>query len=539
MSDAALTALHRARRQHRRRSRRDIAFHAYVVLLLGGLYLVPHAVIMAGSADGPLEPWASRMQAVLPGVATATALGWLRLVTGAARWRGPVLLDAATVTWLLPTPVARARLLRPRFRRTALIHAGAAAALCTVGAYFGRLVVAGDVGTGSLAAAAAAGGAFAALGTGLAGLLACRRSPSTFRLPPGVLTAGAALASGLAVARGTVSPVPAWPEAVLLWSGPWGWAAQLWAAACGVERPGAPVAAVLLVGCAWAVLRLADRRVAALSTLTLQERARTAAAVSAAMVTMNFRQARVQVSGPGLPGRRSGRPPAPRPPRDPRLIVPWRTLVHWLSRPAALGWSALWLVAGCAAVTLADRLSGGFRSLAVVAALAGGYAAAGALLEAARLDGDDPARSGRLPWPLAGVVLRHALLPVATLLTAGAAACGVTAGLGLAVLPVAALVLCLPGLVAAGPVSACRGTLPVELLVGAETPLGNTAPVNLAVWYLRGPAVALLVLFPVVTLLLRDEPPGWSVVAVLLYLLSATAGLAAWAGFRAWALQRG
>uniref|UniRef100_A0AAU2JP14 ABC transporter permease n=1 Tax=Streptomyces sp. NBC_00049 TaxID=2903617 RepID=A0AAU2JP14_9ACTN len=534
-TDEVFGLLHGARRAHRVQKRRDTAFHVYVVLLLTAMYLVPFGALAYGAAGSPREPWATSVSGALPFAGTALALAWFRVVVGDARWRGPVLLDAATASWLLPAPVDRGRLLRPRLRRTIVLHGAGAGLLTAVATYFLNLVVLGRP-TAGIALAAAAAAVFGALAAATAGLVVSRDAIGPARRAAAALTVLAAAALLCAVLD-----APAWLRPLFLWSGPWGWVTQCLAAASGSAPTGWPAAAALLVACAVWVIGRADREIAAMPVGVLLRRIRSAASVTAAVVTVDFRQARLAARGPES-GVRRFRPPVLPPPRRPWLAVPWRTAAGWLAGPARLGWAAVWLAGAYTAVTVAPAAQGPGRIAAVLSALAAGYAATVGLLEAARLDGDDVNRSRALPWTFPGIVLRHALLPLAVLLPAGAVACALLASLGRPVLPAVLLLCCFPALLGAALISACRGTLPYELLLGADTVMGNTAVLQVAVWYLRGPMAACVVLFPFLAYGLRSVEggaPSLPAGAVLGGgLLLGTTALAAWAGMRAWSHVR-
>ncbi|MFI6049729.1 DUF6297 family protein [Streptomyces violascens] len=515
-TEEALEQLHVARGAHRRRKRQDTAFHLYVVALFSAMYLVPFIAIAYGAAGHPLEPYASYLRNALPFAGPAVALAWLRLAVGDALWRGPVLLDAATATWLLPTPVDRGRLLRPRFRRAVVLHSTVGTLAAAGAGYFLDLVMLGRP-TAGIAFAAVAGAAFGAFTVAVAGLIVSRDAVAPARRFAGPLTALAATALFCAAVGG-----PGWARPLFLWTGPWGWLAQ-----CLAADSGRAVALALLLASATAALVRADREVASTPVAVLRRRIRSASSVSAALITVDFRQARLAVRG--SPARRSRLPL----PRRPWLVIPWRTALGWLSRPALLGWAAGWLTVAYTAVTLARAADGPGRIVGLLVALAAGYAATAGLLEAARLDGDDVGRSRALPWPFPGIVLRHAILPLAVLLVSGAVACALAAALGRPVLPSLLLCCCFPALAGAALISACRGSLPYELLIGAETAMGNTAIPQVAVWYLRGPLAACLVLYPFLAFGLRATGP-WAACALAFGLLLGTAALTTWAGVRAW-----
>ena len=100
-----------------------------------------------------------------------------------------------------------------------------------------------------------------AVGTGLAGLV--ERHPASWpwvRRATPVALAAAALLGGIA-AWAAFGTLPAVVNTVLLWSGPWGWAAQgLTALAGRRRRPWWPVATALLAAVALAALAAAAAR---------------------------------------------------------------------------------------------------------------------------------------------------------------------------------------------------------------------------------------------------------------------------------------
>jgi hypothetical protein len=58
-----------------------------------------------------------------------------------------------------------------------------------------------------------------------------------------------------------------------------------------------------------------------------------------------------------------------------------------------------------------------------------------------------------------------------------------------------AALACVP-LVGAALVSAYRGDIPSSILIGVQTPIGDTGPLQVMLWYLRGPLMALVMLVP-------------------------------------------
>ena len=227
----------------------------------------------------------------------------------------------------------------------------------------------------------------------------------------------------------------------------------------------------------------------------------------------------------------------PRTRRRAGLAVPWRDVLGWLRDPARPAWSALQLAAAYLTASIAATARGWAQAALVLLTLVAAYGSAGQLVEAARLDVDDVNRSRVLPLRYPSLMLRHALAPALVLLLAGGIGCLLVAVLGGAVLPAALVLACLPALVLAAIASACKGLLPVRLLVGAETPMGNTAPGQVLFWYLRAPIVATLLLSPVVYLPLLLVSYGFPAYGLLgplgVHLALTTGGLAWWVRRRA------
>jgi hypothetical protein len=72
-------------------------------------------------------------------------------------------------------------------------------------------------------------------------------------------------------------------------------------------------------------------------------------------------------------------------------------------------------------------------------------------------------------------------------------------------------------LVGAALVSAYRGEVPMGLLVGAASPIGDTGPAQILAWYLRGPLVALVLLIPVALDLSFAIDAAWVAGGLLLW----------------------
>ena len=85
-----------------------------------------------------------------------------------------------------------------------------------------------------------------------------------------------------------------------------------------------------------------------------------------------------------------------------------------------------------------------------------------------------------------------------------AAACVVSGDLR----PLALLVVTIPVLVAGALVNVFRGSFSPALLVGADTPLGNTAALSVVFWYAWGTVLAVLPMTVLVSSALRSPGPG-------------------------------
>ncbi|MDX6338845.1 MAG: hypothetical protein QOG05_6185, partial [Streptosporangiaceae bacterium] len=241
---ATFALLRQLRRGRGRKQAASAAYWAYlaavIVVSYGGSLIVTS--YRALRHPPPATAAAPRLLHAAPAALAALALLVFLVLLRDALWRGPVTVPQATADWMLGTPVDRGRLLRPRFR-------GSAAGALLVGAAAGIVPAAALVALGlggrsggevaRLAAAAMVSMALLfALATGLAGLI--ERYPGTGRwvraATPGTLAA-AVLLGGLAAWAG-LGRLPSAVAAVLLWSGPWGWAAQPVIAAAGHARPG-------------------------------------------------------------------------------------------------------------------------------------------------------------------------------------------------------------------------------------------------------------------------------------------------------------
>ncbi len=555
---ATFALLRQLRRGRGRKQATNVAYWAYlaaiIVVSYGGSLIV--TAYRALRHPPPVTAAAPRLLHAGPAALTAVMLLVFLVLVRDALWRGPVTVPQATADWLLPTPVSRRRLLRPRFR-------GSAVGALLVGAVAGIVPAAALVALGlggrsggqvvRLAAAAMVSMALLfALGTGLAGLI--ERYPGTgrpVRVASPVTLAAAILLGGLAAWAG-FGRLPSAVAAVVLWSGPWGWAAQpmialaghhvaghdvagpVVPAMAGNPAPWWPLALGLLAGTALAALAWADRAAAGVPAAALRARARTLGAMSAAALSMNTRGVATAYTEAG--GTRRARIRLP-PPRRRELVLLWRDLLALLRSPARLVSAVLLALLATALIALAGH--GRPVSLVLVACgLSLGYLAAAWLCEGARLDADDPRRSANLPMKFESLAWWHAAVPCLVLLTAvgvpAAVACVVTGDLR----SLALLVVTIPVLVGGALVNVFRGSFSVALLVGADTPVGNTAAISIVFWYAWGTVLAVLPMTVLVSSALRSPGPAPLVRAVVIG-AGLAAGLGAYAARRAKRLRAG
>lgn len=535
LTEDALGELRRLRAAHRRRRAVESVYNAYVVVLLLAVYggaLVAYA-LRAGGRTGQLAP--GGIPATLP--AGLTALSLLVLLTGATTgsWRGPVTLDGPTVSWLLPQPIRWGVVLRPRWR-TSL---GLSAVAGTFGGAVVGLVLASlrvsDVGP------AFGGGALTGLllgvtSAGVGGLV--ETTPVLGRVLGRVawlvrlVVVALVVQAGLAVGGHRLLAL----EAVERWSGPWGWSVQPLLAAGGLPAAGWPLAAAAAAVVALAAAVGASAGVNRLRGSALRSRAATWSDVSGSVGTFDFRLARTSVDAArGRQVRARLRLPVP---RTPGTAVLWRDALSLLRDPGRPVAGVLWAAAGLllAELAAATEARTGIGALAVaVLAVFAAYRAAGVLTEPARLESDDRRRSTQLPFAAGSLALRHTVLPIAVLVVldiAGAVVAGLT---GHPVAPCLLLLVAVPAFVGGALVGAYRGPVPSGLLVGVDSPMGNTGGVQVVAWYLRGALVAVVPVIAALAIpLLRGS--GWQVAGSLVLVLGFA--LLSWGRSRATSLAR-
>ena len=492
VSDADVVEhLRRLRGGHRGvRTRSQVLFVAY---LLGLLLL--WAVVPAAGAVRALLDRDAVLLADPTAAATAAPLLLVAVFAGAmviglrlATWQGPLLLSAAAIAWYLTLPVDRAMALHPALLRGLLVMTAVG---LLVGAVLGLLLASATASSAPpMVAVAAGGGSLLGLLTGSVGLFVERgtRAARAVLVASPFSTAVVLTASALGVA--TYRGVDAGRTAeVLMWSGPWGWAAQPALAAATSAAPLWPVASALLVLLTAAATSLAWRGAADVPDGVLRSRARARSSFAAAVYLGEPRDARLAAEPVrARPARRARL----RPPSDPRLVVVWRDALHLRRAPARVAAAAGYLLA--AALLLTAGAPQGWTAAGVALLVHG---AAGQLLEPARLDADDPRRTRLFASDSGRVAVQHAALAIAVLVLLGwsvaaaaAAAGGVT--LGHVPLVMTVIVLLAPVPVVAGLLSAYKGRPPLFLAVQGD----DNGPMALLGWYLVGPLTSLCSLGP-------------------------------------------
>jgi Family of unknown function (DUF6297) len=523
-TDETIRLLRELRRTHARKQAANLAFWLYLaafaIFSYGG-WLVAAVVRALRRPPPPIADTPMLLRAAPAGLA-ALALLVLVVLLWDAGWRGPVVIAQPTADWLLDTPIRRDRLLRPRYRASVLkfILAGAATGLVPAA----LLLAAGLGGSGlgdSLRLAGVAmlnTGLLAGLGAGAAAW-AEAHSYSRLRLmtPVGLLAATAL--AGLAALTAAFG-LPAAIATVLLWSGPWGWAAQAPVALAGGSATLWPAATLLLGLAAAAAIMLGDRAAADVPAAVLRARAHTLGHMSAAVFNLDARRVTTAYrSATGAYGRARLRI---RPPLSRQLVIVWRDLTALLRAPSRLAWSAMLALASVGLGALAVRAPHA-DLLPLAGALILGYLAAAGLCEGARLDGDDPRRSAQLPFRYDTLAQCHAIVPcLALAVVAGGPAAVLTLITGHArlLLLVAVTIVVLVG---GALVNSFRGQLEGEMFEGFDTPLGNSSGVTITLWYVTGP---LLAVGPMIILWYAAINAGPTSLAIGQAVLSAA--LAAW-----------
>jgi hypothetical protein len=523
-TDETIGLLRELRRTRARKQVANLAFWLYlaaIAIFSYGGWLVAAIVRALRRPPPPIADTPMLLHAA-PAALCALALLVLVLLLWDARWRGPVVIAQPTADWLLDTPIRRDRLLRPRYRASVLkfILAGAATGLVPA-----ALLLAAGLGGSGLGDSLRLAGV-AMLNTGLlaglgAGAAAWAEAHSFARLraatPVGLLAVTAL--AGLAALTAAFG-LPAAIATVLLWSGPWGWAAQGPVALAGGSATLWP-AATLLLGLAAAVaVTLGDRAAADVPAAVLRARARTLGHMSAAVFNLDARRVTTAYrSATGAYGRARFRI---RPPLARQLVLVWRDLTALLRAPSRLAWSVLLALASVGLGALAVRAPHA-ALLPLAGALTLGYLAAAGLCEGARLDGDDPRRSAQLPFRYDTLARRHAIVPclaLAVLAGCPAAVLAIITGRPWLLLLIAATITVLVG---GALVNSFRGQLEGGMFEGFDTPLGNSSGITMTLWYVTGPLLAVGPMIILWSVAIRSGHSGRAIPEVVL-----SAALAIW-----------
>ncbi len=532
-TDATVSLLRELRRGHAGRRAASVAYWLYVaglITLIYGGWLVAAIDRTLRHPRPPLAVTPALMRAA-PAALCALAFLALAALLWDARWRGPVTISQATADWLLDTPVRRERLLRPRYRASALVRLPLAALAGLIPAV---LLLSAGTGGGAGHSLRLAGLAMlstalvASTGTGLAALAegrpAWRYSRAASAAGPAAVAAGlAAVAAGLLAALAAAGVLSSWVGTALLWSGPWGWAAQGPAALSGGHAPHWPVALALAAAAAVVAIVAGDRAAAGIPAAVLKARARMIGNMSAAVANLDVRRVGTAYrAGTSGYGRVRFRLPLP---ARPELVLPWRDVTALLRAPSRLVWAILLSFAAVGLGALAVHAPHS-ALLPLAGALSLGYLAAANLCEGARLDADDTRRSGQLPFRYDSLAWWHAIVPCLTLAVIGGIPAAVLAAVAGRAPLVAVVAVAIVVLVGGALVNSYRGPLEAEALTyGYETPVGNTGGIVVVLWYATGP---LLAIAPLLVLANRAiSAAGHAAIPVVVVL---SAALAAWLG---------
>jgi hypothetical protein len=398
-------------------------------------------------------------------------------------WQGPVVFARADVAFLLGGPLPRSGLVGRRLGLALLRGA-------LTGALVGAVAVVGLAGRGrSIAAGSAAGllvglALCGALAVGLAWAVQCSARASRWlgRSIPAAALLGAGM---VAIARSGATG-----RAVILWSGPWGWAVQ---SVAGVSRPGWEAALALLALAAAGGCLLALRRAGACSTERHALRAEAREGAVASLGALDVRTAQLALRTVATKPRRLGRARVALP-GSPPLAIPWRDLTAALRTPGRLAEAGL-LAGGGTALALSD--ANHLAAAAVGALLC--YFAVTRLLEPLRLEVDAPATARILLLrPFGRVLLSHVAVALAWVTLAALGALVPCALAHVIVARPAALatlvLLTLPTVALCAALSARRGgRMPLSVLFfasGGADPSGGGLVI--AGWLLAWPAAAAL-----------------------------------------------
>lgn len=499
----ATTEVLRLLRRHQlrslRRNRADIAFTGYMVLFIA-LLTVPPVFDFLYEAIGPSFHLTHQEEQRPTVVALLLVSVLLAVLWGSAREalvRGPLQLSEPMIDRVLSLPVDRARFLVPSMFQSVLLRALAGAVVAPLG-----VVLLGRTAPflpGSLSSAelmqVAFGGALVGVLSGVVGVLVIARGARVVRiLRPWHATAQLLLLSTAALAW--LSPPRPLVASVITWSGPWGWLVQPVTGLTG-DPWAMPWIALALSGVITAVLaRVALRCLPLVGLTDLRERGAVAAGLRSGVWMTD--PSWFQTAITERQGRASSLRVRLRPPGHARLLVAWRDLLGALRAPYPV-LVALLIASVSTAITQIDTHFEGTAAVAVsLVPLVGLYVAGSRLMSGARMGVADPRRVRFLPprYPLSVLALMHGLWPLCFLTVVVAATSLVFALFGDPTRTLAAMFLALPALVVGALAGVYRGLMPDHLFLGVDTPFGNTAPLQIALWHLSGLLGALAVTWP-------------------------------------------
>lgn len=471
-------------RSHReRRTTREVlggvAYQIYVVVVFGGFwgYVVARSLHLApdGSPvalDGGALAWTP---SVVVALAALLTLAGARLGT----WAGPLLVSRPDVSWLLPAPLSRRRLLRPHL----LVGFGAAAVIGGLVGIVVGAVLALTGASGPLGLVVGSALTWSSLGV-LIGALSLRVESSHLlarRMVRLTLVWIALLAAHALLVR-------VWTPAV--WLAPWGWAGAPAIAAVAGGLPGWWLSLIVLPVAAMTAARDAYLRLDVVPDEELVRRAGVASGVRASAALFDARTiAQIRRVGQRwLTGVRPVRLPRP---RRRWMVIPWRDLLGMLRRRGLITRTVV--LAGLAVAVL---VAGGAGPAAVVGASVIAYLAASDLLESFRVELEEPVAAELLPYDPMRLALAHTVMPMLALAMAGvvavlgAAAFGAISWGSAPVWLLVAVLVCGP-LTAVAAAAATRGSPPLHFLI-----TGEQGVLILVAWFLAGPLVTLVFTIP-------------------------------------------
>ncbi|MER5546322.1 DUF6297 family protein [Streptomyces sp. NPDC002589] len=396
-----------------------LAVTVFVAVVTGALQTAP----AAGRAMG-----APASSATVLGLTAGTGATLFAALLWVVTWMGPVLLTGYEVTWLLPLPGDRGRMLRPRL----LAGLGVAAVTGVVAAV--PLAAIAEAATGEASPAAVV----AAVPTAVAAALLAAATGVVTQARPGwsrVVRVGAAVVAVLGA--GTAAAAGSWPELgrVVAASGPWGWAGWAVAEAAQSHLGQAATLTAVVAGCATVVLTHAFRLLGSLPAAELAARARHGARAGQGAALLDLRGIALVAQTVARAGRGRSRFSLRVPSGGAWLVLLWRDVTALLRRPARVVAAIVWSAAGVLLLHLMQQWGHSPNRPTISApqaALFGWilvmplYLAASALSEGARQDTDNLTRTRLLPFAPHTVALSHFIVPTAALAVLGPIAAWIT-----------------------------------------------------------------------------------------------------------------